>query len=261
MTEPNINENLMSLQTRLDWLRTQGNIPYGYAVTQSNISGKTPVRRYGHNADVGATWETLYHESDLYVYLTSAERLQVASTDVDDDGDPADTGARTLFIQGLDTNYDLINETVTLNGQVNVLTDESYLRVFKAYVVTVGTTGVNEGEITVSNNADNNVLLSIPAGEGESHAAIFTVPADQTLWITHMFGSEITNKGIHFSLFTRALDESWRQRHDVLTFQNPFEHLYDFPHSFPEFTDIEIRVMGAAVAGEAVGGFYGWRET
>ena len=126
MTEPNINENLMSLQTRLDWLRTQGNIPYGYAVTQSNISGKTPVRRYGHNADVGATWETLYHESDLYVYLTSAERLQVASTDVDDDGDPADTGARTLLVQGVDATGAAQTEIVTMTGTTPVVTTNTW---------------------------------------------------------------------------------------------------------------------------------------
>jgi len=252
--------NFLSLIEWERWLRTLGSIQTTYAITMGDVTGKDAVRRFGHNELIGNTWETMYHGSNLYTYLTSAEILKIASTDVDDDGDPADTGARTLFIQGLDGNYEIASETRTLNGNGVVDTVGTYLRVFKIRVETAGTSGTNEGTITIKNAAQTVTLASIPIGEGESHLGMFTVPADQTLYITNWYGSEITNKGITFGLFVIPFGKAWTLKRQIQTMQNTFFQPFDFPLKFTEKTDIEIRVVGSAVDGEATGGFSGWRE-
>lgn len=259
--QPVRKENLMRVQDLLDWIRTTGTVPLSYAITQGDVQNKNAVRRFGHNAAIGNTWETLYHESNLYIYLTAAEILKVASTDANDDGAPVDTGARTLFIRGLDINYEIIDETITLNGVGVVDTGNSYLRVLKARVETAGTSGTNEGITTIKNNAQTNTLTSIPIGEGESHLGIYTVPANQTIYLTNWYGSEITNKGITFAIFICPYNKAWVLKRQIQTYQNNFYHPFDFPLTFPEKTDIEMRVMGAVVAGEATGGFSGWRES
>jgi len=250
----------MSVQDRLDWLQLTGSTQVTYAITLGDVDGKDAIRRFGHNATIGATWETLRHASNLYTYLTSAEILKIASTDVDDDGAPVGTGARTLFLQGLDTNYNLVSETRILNGAGVVDTVNSYLRLLKIRVATAGTSGTNEGIITIKNNAQTNTLGTIPVGEGENHAAIFTVPADQTAYFTNWYGSEITNKGITFGIFVRLFGGAWTLKRQIQTLQNTFFQPFDFPLKFIQKADIEVRVMGAAVAGEATGGFSGWRE-
>jgi len=260
MSEPIPKETIRSMIEWLQFIQKIGGIPSTYSITTGDVDGKDAVRRFGHNALIGNTWETLYHGSNLYTYLTSAEILKIVSTDVDDDGAPVGTGARTLFIQGLDGNYDIQSETRILNGVGVVDTVNSYLRVFKIRVETAGTSGTNEGTITIKNNAAAVTLATIPIGEGESHLGMFTVPADQTLYITNWYGSEITNKGITFGIFVRPFEKAWTLKRQIQTMQNTFFQPFDFPLKFTEKTDIETRVIGTAVDGEATGGFSGWRE-
>lgn len=61
----------------------------------------------------------------------------------------AGTGARTVFISGLDSNYDVISETVTLNGTSAVQTVRSYLRVNSFLIMSAGSGKTNAGSITL----------------------------------------------------------------------------------------------------------------
>ena len=61
------------------------------------------------------------------------------------------TGARTVEIQGLDSNWNLLTETVTMNGLTPVVTtQEHFLRVFRARVVTAGSLQSNAAQITIT---------------------------------------------------------------------------------------------------------------
>ena len=44
------------------------------------------------------------------------------------------TGARTVLIEGLDENYDIQSETVTMDGTTNVVTTNTYIRLFRMTV-------------------------------------------------------------------------------------------------------------------------------
>ena len=126
-------------------------MPYLYDIAEGNVADHTAVRRFGHNADVGTSLEVVSDAGGTQAYLASAEILQVVSSDADDDA--GDTGAITVQISGLDANYVLQSETVTLNGTANVATTKSFLRVWQAQVLTAGTTGTNEGTISIKDNA------------------------------------------------------------------------------------------------------------
>lgn len=78
-------------------------------------------------------------------FPAAAATLGVASTSVNDTS--AGTGARTVLIDGLDSNYDRMTEVITLNGQTKVTTTKSFLRINDATVLTVGSLGWNEGTI------------------------------------------------------------------------------------------------------------------
>lgn len=234
--------------------------PYLYDIAKGNVTDHVPVYRFGHNDTVGTAWESIYHGSDLRTYLAAAERLQVTSGDAADDGDPVGNGARTVTITGFDGNYDAATETVTMNGEANVLTDTAFLRVCNIEVVTAGVTGWNEGAITISNNADSVVLDVMPIQENMSHSACLTVPDGYTATITQFTMSEASGKGSEVSVWTHAEDGLWIKRQSVLMLDDVTTIPLSMPLVFTERTDIEVRAKAILAGANVAVGFEGWIE-
>jgi hypothetical protein len=87
------------------------------------------------------------------------------------------TGARTLRIQGLDSSYNFAEETVDMDGTTTVTTTQTFLRVFRMSVETAGSTGNNEGTITVTYTGGSDVAATISQGNGQTLMALYTIPA------------------------------------------------------------------------------------
>jgi len=120
--------------------------------------------------------------------IVSSQQLKIKSTTANDTN--GGTGAWTVKIYGLDSNYAEISETVTMNGTTAVTTVNSYIAVNYMKVVTVGTLKVNDGNIIIRNNAESLILGCIPSNGSSGSPAIqnnvsstlgFTVPAGKTL--------------------------------------------------------------------------------
>ena len=88
----------------------------------------------------------------------------------------------TVTINGLDTNYNILTETITLtNGTTGVLTVNSFLR-----VNTITSTSNPVGNISVGNSGKTVTLAVIPAGNSRSSGTYFTVPAGYTFYLTQV---------------------------------------------------------------------------
>jgi len=236
-------------------------MPYTYDIAEGNVPGHSHIRQFGHNDNVGAASETIWSPTGLYPWPTGAETLKVSSSDADDDGSPAGVGARTIQLYGLDTNYALQDETITLNGQGSVATENSYLRVYQARVLTAGTSGANEGTISIKNNADAVTLLTIEPLRNESLAAIFTIPADNTGYIVSWYGATSSNKVTEVEMFIKPFGEVLQIKTIVELNQQPFQQNWIFPESVTEKSDIEMRAKAAGGGGHVSGGFTLWYET
>lgn len=240
--------------------------PYTFAVAEGDIPNHTALLKFGTRSAIAAGVQSLIWEGTnaQYTYLTSAEQLKVSSSSVQDD--PTGTGIFTLTILGLDANYDEISETITMDGTSVVTTVNSYIRIFRAYGATCGTSLTNVGNITITNNAGTNQLVYIPAGDGQTLMTLWTVPNGKRLFITGISTSTDTNKGAKFSLFTRPLDGGtlypWRIRYRSYLFSGSDNFPFMIPFEIPEKTDIEIRFTTPASAGTTSGGatFEGWYE-
>src|SRR5210317_2657610 len=116
------------------------------------------VYKFGQNAVVGNSMETIWQQGGLYSYPPSASTTTVSSSNANDTS--AGTGARTVQIVGLDGDYNEISETIILNGQTAVTTTNSFLRVNRGVVLTAGSGGVNAGIIYVGTGT---VTLGVPA--------------------------------------------------------------------------------------------------
>lgn len=118
-----------------------------------------------------AVRRTTYNEQ-----TTNAQR-SFSSTDVDDDGSPADTGARTIHIVYFDqTGAGPFDETITLNGTTCVATVATNIAFVEHIdVKTVGATGSNEGTIS----------MFVNAACGGGTIGTMGIGSNQTFWAHH----------------------------------------------------------------------------
>lgn len=236
-------------------------VQYSYDIAKGNISGHDYIRKFGHNDDVAATAETLWSSGGLYPWPTTAEVLKVSSSDANDDGAPVDAGARTLQLYGLDANYALQDEIITLNGQTAVATDNSYLRVYRAVVLTAGASLGNEGTISIKNNADAVTLLTIEPLKNQSLAALFTIPAGNTGYLASWYAATSSNKVVEVEVYIKPFGEVFQVKTHVEINQTPYKDNWEFPDSIPAKSDIEVRATAAGGGGAVSGGFTLWYES
>src|SRR6056300_1306882 len=164
---------------------TVGDIPFYLAVQQGKVPGYTMVNKFGYNPSIGSlAFETIWETGNNYPWQSSAVTVDVVSDDANDD--LAGTGARTLKIQGLDGSYNLAEETVDMDGTTTVTTTQTFLRVFRMSVETAGTSGNNEGNITVTYTGGSDVAATITAGNGQTLMAVYTIPAGYTGYLLSM---------------------------------------------------------------------------
>lgn len=146
-------------------------------VAVGKVPGWTAFRKFGMNADIDGGPEEMWPLGTIRTLPAAAAVASVVSSSVADDGDPAGTGAWTLLVDGLDSAGLPVTEVVTLNGTSAVTTTQTFFRVNRAFVVTVGANESNEGNITIS--VGGNPQAYIEADEGQTHQTGFTVPADK----------------------------------------------------------------------------------
>jgi len=212
------------------------------------------VYKFGQNADVGNSLETIWLEGGLYAYPPSATTMTVSSSDANDTS--AGTGARTIQISGLDGDYNEISETIILNGQTPVTTSNSYLRMNRAIVLTAGSGGVNAGIIyvgtgTVTSGVPANKYTTINGdGTNQTLQAFWTVPAGYTAYVyqTNIStgSSSATPAVLKTLLVVRPFGGVFNTK-EVITLSDG-NHLqdYSFPLKITEKSDIEFRAESSS---------------
>lgn len=241
--------------------------PYTYAVAEGDVLNHTGLLKFGTRTNVAAATNSLVWEGTnaLYTYLTTAEQLKVSSASANDVA-VTGTGARTLTIEGLDANFAIQSETINMNGVTVVTTTKSFIRIFRAYVFTSGGLYSNDGIITITNNAGTVQLLVITAGDSQTLMTMWTVPANNSLFLTNASFSTDSNKGARVSIRTRQLDGGidypWRIKYRAYIFSGNENFPFSIPFKIDAKTDIEVRVLTPASAGVTACGatFEGWYE-
>jgi hypothetical protein len=217
--------------------------PYELQVAQGLIPGTKFWFATGYNPDIDTAEETIWVNGGIYVYRTSASILQIVSTSASDAA--AGTGARTVFINGLDGSYNEVSETVTLNGTTNVPTVNTYLRVFKMVVVTAGSNQSAVGVLTIQVGAT--VYGRVAIGDNTTQLAIWTVPAGYTAYLlsSHVAtGTAGVNQFVDARLIQRPFGSVFRTISRLTLAQGTAD--FDgsvVPLSFPEKTDFEVRAV------------------
>ena len=239
------------LQTGVESPLPTSDLLHKMAVANNEVAGVKSIFKFGFNSDVNGTEETIWDQGGIYSYPTSAIQIKVSSTSANDAA--AGTGARTMTVVGLDGNYNEAQETVSLNGQTEVLTDTTFIRVFRAFVETAGSSGTAAGDIymgngVVSGGVPATVYAKISLGENQTLMALWTVPAGYTGYLTKIdlgTGTPNNNQYINARIIQRAFGGVFRTATKI-TLQTGGNILnFPAPIVLPEKTDIEARAVSS----------------
>jgi len=233
--------------------------PFDLQVGRGMIPNHQPVQIFGYSTLVGSTalgplWEGLTLSGGTYTYPSSAGQVVLVSSSA------SDTSALSVQIQGLDANYNLLSETIALNGTSNVTSVNSYLRINSLFC----TNGTNVGTITAK--IATVLYAQINAGVGQSQASIYTVPSGYSFYLNYIQA----NASIGFTSSNYMLYAEYNKLNlnqipvggaatglngynpyvstgsVTLTGQSPFVQIFEIPYSAPLFhgagTDIQFQI-------------------
>ena len=179
----------------------------------------------------------------MYTYLSSPETVAVTSSSGNDSA--TGTGARTVEVQGLNENYELITETLTVGGAAGV---QTFIRVFRVKVVTAGSVRVNIGTLSITSSDTSTVLAQIViqggSGTGQTFMSLYTVPAGKTAYLTQWTvgaGKQNTDAVCFLMAKPFDTDSAFNSKDMIAVSATTFSKNYVIPLMFPEKTDIEIR--------------------
>ena len=220
------------------------------AIARGFTKGHRALYKFGYNPDVNGEEETVWSQGGNMTYPTSAVTMFVSSTSVNDAN--GGTGANSIIIQGLDENYDEIEETVLLNGQTQVATQLAYLRVYRAFVTLAGTGGTSGGTIYIGSSGatggvpNTTIYANLHLGN-QTQIAAYTVPAGYTLYLDDVnFTAALSqaNKTATCSFVSRTFGSNvFRTRFINVLQSNQLIAKFEYPQPFPEKTDLECRVI------------------
>jgi hypothetical protein len=208
--------------------------PFDLQVARGLIKYHSTVNIYGYQTSVGTTFIPIWENASAYAYPASATQMHLSGTA----GDTA-----TITINGLDANYAAISENLNLNGATAVVTVNSYLRINSMFV-SVGSSTNPAGAVYLKNLTDTVTYAQINSGVGRTQAAIYTVPAGYTFYLSRVDGytSFNGNNGNYVTYRNQSISSAGVV---TLTQQSPFTQFYHaqrvMPRGFTEKTDIQIQ--------------------
>ena len=234
------------------------------AIARGFTKGHKALYKFGYNPDVNGDEETVWSQGGNFFYPTSAVTMFVSSTSVNDTN--GGTGANSILIQGLDENYDEIEETVLLNGQTQVATQNSYLRVYRAFVTLAGTGGTAGGIIYIGSSGatggvpNTTVYANLSFGN-QTQIAAYTVPAGYTLYLDDInFTAALSqaSKLVTCVFVSRDFGSNvFRSRFINVLQSNQLITKFEYPQPFYEKTDLECRVSSNTTNNAVAASFQG----
>ena len=225
--------SITSYQNVMTFSGGVGSYPYYLQVSRGLIPEHKRLLKFGYNGEIQNTEETIWDVGGLYVYPSSAVAMTATSS-----SGATDSGIE-VTIQGVDTNYNELSETVTLNASGTATTSGSFLRVYRAFVAS-GT--ASAGNITIANGGTTYAYIAV--AEQQSLMSLWTVPAGYTAYLFQIDTTAFTvqnNKVATIRMLTREFNGVFRTQSKFDLFEGSYHLDIICPQPIPEKTDIEFR--------------------
>lgn len=236
--------------------------PFELQVSRGQITMHSTVYKFGYSSVIDGTLYPIWNLAANRVYLTTAATMKISSSSANDTS--SGTGARTVLLEGLNQNYEVISEVITLTGQTEVASTKAYLRVTGITVLTMGSNGGNAGVIyagtgTVTAGVPAVVHELVPIGFNKEASGIYTVPAGYTAYL-EVGGLSCQDNGNGY--VTGRLTVSNQGSPFVTSAVTVFStgqvnYSFPYPIAIPEKSDVEARAVSSSGT-NAVTSYFGF---
>ena len=179
---------------------------------------------------------TIWDKNDT-IYPWSAWNT---ASNVNVDAASASDVGKHITVVGLDDNYNQMSETITLVGQNNNYSSNTFSRIFRAFV---SDGEANAGKITIQKNSTDVAIITTTFSQ--TLMAIYTVPAGYTGYIYKGTCSAQAGADGTAGMFIRYFGQtSFRIGHSFEVSGAGGQYTYDFsfPIPVPEKSDIDVRI-------------------
>ena len=214
-------------------------------IARGLVKGVYSVNKFGYNSDVPSNaFETVWDGSNLYTYVSTPGVATVTSTDTSDDN------GGTVQVFGLDNNYNLVDETLTIGGAAGSVT---FKRVFRAVMLTATTGDTNEGTISVT--VDSVAVAKIVPGKGQTLMAIYTIPANKRGYLIQLDvgSSKDLENEIQLVVRNGVSGNVWQTKSFITTRGGFLEKNFLLPIEINEKHDIEVRAKSSSNSAVSAG--------
>lgn len=241
------------MSTTISSITRQGAFePFGLQVSRGQIQGHSNVLIFGYNADVDTSEESVWPAGGTVPHPTVASVLKISSSDANDTA--AGTGARTVFIEGVDGSYNVVSDTVELDGQTAVNTINEYLYVNRFFVLTAGSGGQNAGDInagtgTVTSGVPAVLYDLIATGYNNRTSGHYCVPAGYTGYMVEGLlsaGQASGSTAVTGFLKQHGPDGILRVGAVSTVNNSAAVYMFDPPYTIPEKNCVGATAIGAA---------------
>jgi len=212
---------------------------FGVSIQRGDINNFSGIQKFGYNGSVGTSFETIWDGGGDYTFITSAGTATATSSNTGADN----TG--TVEIQGLDSNYDLATETLTIGGSAS---STSFIRVFRAKMVNANTGDANVGTITIT--VSSTTVAQIQPTYGQTLMSVYTVPRKYQAYLVQMDIGSSKDLENEIILRIKEIDNgnAWNTRSFLTTRGGFVEKNFAVPEIIQPKTDIEMRAKSNATS-------------
>lgn len=220
-----------------------------FAISRGRLPGYSAIGSAGvvRNVDVATVPQDVWGGGGLFPYQSAAVALEAISSSANDTA--AGTGARTVVVSGLDSNWNSVTAVITLAGTgASAATAQTFLRVNAFRALTCGSGETNVGDITLRVAGAGATQAFMRAGDGQCLRSVLSVPAGFTGLLLDAFVAIIRPGGNEFcevQLKARTLPGPWVTR-NVFSVHSGGQSTFNIAPrvlgSLPEKSDVRFTV-------------------
>jgi hypothetical protein len=229
-------------------------------IPKGNIADTSYINNFGANLDVASnTHEDIWDGGGTYIFPTTAD-----ITHISQDTNQAAMLGGEIQVQGLDINWDIVNQTVNLNATnttTQVALTTPLLRVFR---MKVQADVISDANIRVHNLADSITYAQITPTNNQSLMAIYSVPRGYSAYMTQYYSDVVESTGkepksteIHLLIADRlnGYEFQLKSARGIAKASSGFTHTFQPYQKVTEKSDIKFEAYCEGEDGHVHAGF------
>jgi len=219
-------------------------LPFGVPIQMGLVDNFSGIQKFGYNSSVGSSFETVWDGGGDYTFITSAGTATATSSDTSSDN------GGTVKVFGLDSNYDLAEETLTIGGSASTT---SFIRIFRALMLNANTGNANVGTITIT--VSSTTIAQIQPTYGQTLMSVYTTPRNYRGYLLQLDVGSSKDLENEIRFISKEIDNGnvWNTKAFITTRGGFVEKNYIVPIKFTEKTDLELIAKASATSSISAG--------